>query len=380
MKVFYWSPHIDQVATVRAVINSAHSLSLYSKNFYAPYIINVAGEWDQYLSELNQKNIKIINLTNSKVINNKNIKGFVRSRMIYFYIFFIAFFPLLKLFKKVRPDYFIAHLITPLPLIIKFLFNIKTKFILRISGLPKLNNLRLFLWKISLKKIDIITCPTLGTKNFIKEKKLISNKKIHLLYDPVISTKLIQEKKKIPLNNFSLYDYFLSIGRLTKQKNFIFLVETFKEFNINKKNKLIIIGEGEDRSKIEKIINDNNLHDTVHLIGYQKNVFNYFKKSKCFILSSLWEDPGFVLIEAGYMNIPIISSDCENGPSEFLNNGNGGLLFRSNNKKSLLECFKTFENLETNKINKFKLSTKKSSRNFSIFKHYKNLNLILKKI
>ena len=46
MKVYYWSPHIDKVATVKAVINSAYSLKLYSKNKYIPFIINVAGEWD----------------------------------------------------------------------------------------------------------------------------------------------------------------------------------------------------------------------------------------------------------------------------------------------------------------------------------------------
>ena len=178
MKVFYWSPHIDQVATVRAVINSAQSLCLYSKKKYIPYIINVAGEWDQYLSELHQKNIRVIYLTNSKIIKNKNIKGFLRSRIMYFYIFLIAFFPLLKLFKNNKPDYFIAHLITPLPLLINYIFNIKTKFILRISGLPKLKNLRLFIWKITLKKVDLITCPTLGTKNHIKEKGLISHEKI----------------------------------------------------------------------------------------------------------------------------------------------------------------------------------------------------------
>ena len=379
MKIFYWSPHIDQVATVRAVINSAHSLCLYSKKKYTPHIINVAGEWDQYLSELNKKNIKIIDLTNSKIIKNKNVKGFLRSRIIYFYIFFVAFFPLLRLLKNNRPDYFIAHLITPLPLLINYLFNIKTKFILRISGLPKLKNLRLFIWKITLKKVDLITCPTLGTRNYIKEKKLISQEKIFLLYDPVISPKLIQEKKKIPLNNFDFDNYFLSIGRLTKQKNFTFLVNVFKEFNKNKNHTLIIIGEGEERDKIEKIIKDNNLYESVFLIGYKNNVLNYFKRSKCFILSSLWEDPGFVLIEAGYMNVPIISSDCKNGPIEFLNNGNGGILFNSNNEKSLLDSFNKFESLEYDQINKFRINSKKSSRNFSIFKHYKELSLILKK-
>ena len=155
--IFYWSPHIDRVATVRAVINSAYSLVRYSKQQYFPCIINVAGEWDQYQEELINKKIKIINLTNSKILKNKFFKGFVRSRMIYFYILIISFFPLVKLFKNKKMDYLIAHLITPVPLMVNFLFKSHTKLILRISGLPKLQNLRLLIWKITLNKIIVAT-------------------------------------------------------------------------------------------------------------------------------------------------------------------------------------------------------------------------------
>ena len=46
-------------------------------------------------------------------------------------------------------------------------------------------------------------------------------------------------------------------------------------------------------------------------MGYSKNIYNYMKNAKGFILSSLWEDPGFVLIEATMCNLFIISSDCK---------------------------------------------------------------------
>ena len=81
------------------------------------------------------------------------------------------------------------------------------------------------------------------------------------------------------------------------------------------------------------------LKDKIILIGYKDNVFEYFEKSKCFILSSLWEDPGFVLVESAYMNTPIISSDCNNGPKEILGDGSNGILFKSNDKTSLLDAF-----------------------------------------
>ena len=79
------------------------------------------------------------------------------------------------------------------------------------------------------------------------------------------------------------------------------------------------------------------MHDKVFLLGHVNNVYEYIKKSDVFVLSSLWEDPGFVLIEAGLGNLFIISSDCPNGPKEILENGMNGILFKSNSKMHLLK-------------------------------------------
>ena len=56
------------------------------------------------------------------------------------------------------------------------------------------------------------------------------------------------------------------------------------------------------------------------------------KNSEIFILSSLWEEVGFVIVEAAMCNTFVISSDCPNGPKEFLNNGENGILFKNNSK------------------------------------------------
>ena len=66
------------------------------------------------------------------------------------------------------------------------------------------------------------------------------------------------------------------------------------------------------------IINNLNLKDYVYLIGFKENVFKYFKNAECFILSSLWEDPGWVIIEAIASNTIVLSSDCPSGPKEIL--------------------------------------------------------------
>ena len=145
--IYYWSPFITPVATTKAVINSAYALKLYSKKKYEPFIINVAGEWDIYKRDLENKKIKLIELTSSKIINNKKTTGFMKSRLLYIYIFFIALVPLIRLLRNNPPSFFIIHLISPLPLLINYLLKINTKMILRISGLPKLNYLRKCLWQ-----------------------------------------------------------------------------------------------------------------------------------------------------------------------------------------------------------------------------------------
>ena len=374
--IYYWSPFISNVATVNAVLGSIKTLKTYSNQKYVPHIINAAGEWNKYNKVLIDDGINIIKLSNSRIIDNSNYTGFFRSRLIYLYLFFILFIPLLRLLRKSPPDYLIIHLITPLPLLLNYIFNIKTKIILRISGLPKFNFIRKFFWKKTLKKIYHITCPTKSTTSYMQELKMISSEKISTLYDPILSTKLIN-KIKSKRSSFEFSNFYLAIGRLTKQKNFKFLIEVFSEFLKTKDNKLIIIGEGEQKDSLQKLIEKKNLKDKITLIGYKDNVFEYFEKSKCFILSSLWEDPGFVLVESAYMNTPIISSDCDNGPKEILGDGSNGILFKSNDKASLLDALHQFENMDQNIINKKLLDCKKGIKVFTYFNHFKSLEKIL---
>ena len=54
-KVYYWSPFVSEVATVKSVINSASSISKYLKNDYEAYIIDVYGEFEKFENEIKKK-------------------------------------------------------------------------------------------------------------------------------------------------------------------------------------------------------------------------------------------------------------------------------------------------------------------------------------
>ena len=150
--IYYWSPFLNKIATIKAVINSAYSMNRYSQNYNCS-IINAVGEFNVYSKDLLKKKINLINLSNISLYKYLPNTGIFKSRFSFIIIFIFSFFKLKKLLQKNNPDFLIIHLITSLPLLLNFFFNFNTKIILRISGYPKLNLFRRILWKILLKKV-----------------------------------------------------------------------------------------------------------------------------------------------------------------------------------------------------------------------------------
>tara|TARA_B100001989_G_C24550581_1_gene474276 strand:- start:5501 stop:6631 length:1131 start_codon:yes stop_codon:yes gene_type:complete len=371
-KIIYWSPYLGHIGTKKSTLNSAKGLSVYGKDKFDVKLINALGEWN----DINE--IKTVSFFKN-LYNRLPQGGFLKSRISFLIIFLLSILPLYKLLKKDKPDYIIAHLITSLPIFLFKIFKFKTKLILRISGYPKLNFIRKFFWKLCSKNIHLITCPSIELKNQLRKLNIFENKKIVVLYDSVINIKEVNKQKNDPLSNeITKSNYLLAIGRLTKQKNFNLLINAFYEFNkINNKYKLLIIGEGEENKKIISRINQLKLEHKIILLGFKKNVYKYLKNSKAFILSSLWEEMGFVIIEAASCNTLIISSNCPNGPSEFLNYGEAGYLFNNNSVNDLVQNLIKFDREEKNiKYNKILLA-KKNVKKFTIFNHYKELKKIL---
>ena len=371
-KLYYWSPGFVHIATFKAVINSANSIDKYSYN-YESSLINFFGEFNQYKEIIEKKKIKLINLFNENILNNLPKFGRIKSRISFLIIFIISFFPLKKLLKNEKPEFLIIHLVSSLPLVLLILFKFKTKFILRISGYPKLGFVRRMLWKIAFKKIYAVTCPTNLTKEKLLKLNIVDEKKLFILYDPIIELK---NKKKIRTEK---KDYFFSVGRLTKQKNFLFLCKCIKIIRdkFDNKIKLVIAGEGEDRNLIQNYIKNNKLEENIKLIGYKKEIHNYYLEAKATIVSSLWEDPGFVLIEAGYYRSLIISSNCESGPKELIKKNNNGILFENNNINSFIKEYQKYLNLSQEDIKSMITENLKKVRLFTLFNHYKNFNKIL---
>ena len=380
MNFYYWCPFLSEVATVKAVLNSAHSLTKYSNGNLKPYIINSVGEWTKFHEEIKKKKIELINFNQSENFY-KNLPRYTYfgSRYSYLLIILKSYLKLYKFLKTTKEsDYFIIHLISSLPLVFLIFFNFKCKFILRISGFPKLNIFRKFLWKLSEKSLYRVFSPTKDTKEMLINSKIFSDSKINVLKDPIVEINKINILKNLETIEINeIKNYIINVGRLTNQKNQIFLIEAFSKIKKKYKElKLVILGDGELKDELIKKAIELNVINDIYLLGYKENIYPFYKNAMCFVLTSKWEDPGFVMIEAAASKLIIISSDCNNGPKEFIKNNERGYLYKNYNTDNFQEIFETFiKDTKNNpkKIDKKKLEAFKEAKNYTKFSHYREI-------
>ena len=99
------------------------------------------------------------------------------------------------------------------------------------------------------------------------------------------------------------------MGRLTKQKDHPTLIRAFAQVRRNRPARLMILGEGEDRPKLEALIRELDLEKDVSLPGFVDNPFQYMKGAAVFVLSSRWEGLPNTLIQAMAVGTPVVSTD-----------------------------------------------------------------------
>lgn len=148
---------------------------------------------------------------------------------------------------------------------------------------------------------------------------------------------LKKSKKKIKLNFFKNKKILklISVGRLVDQKDQITLLHSIKRLIKFRKVKLLLIGSGKNKDKINNFIQTNNLTSIVKIINFTPNPFPYIRLSDVFILTSKYEGNPNILLEVGVLKKLIISTDCNVGPKEILQNGKNGFLVKIGDYKKI---------------------------------------------
>jgi glycosyltransferase involved in cell wall biosynthesis len=178
-------------------------------------------------------------------------------------------------------------------------------------------------------KVNRIVAVSRGVaEDLVRRFKFLKDKVI-VIYNP-INISEISELKKEPVDHKWFKDktipLIISVGRLSSQKDYPILFKAFSIVRNRLKAHLVILGEGEDRSSLEKLARELGIYDDVWMPGFVTNPYKYIGRASLFVLSSRYEGFGNVVVEALACGIPIVCTDCESGPKEILDGGFYGKL------------------------------------------------------
>lgn len=184
--------------------------------------------------------------------------------------------------------------------------------------------------------------------NIVSVSKVIKQSfisKCDEIEDKVIVINNILDKEKIDnLKNAKVKEFFqeyiniLSVGRLEKEKNFAKLIKAFSmmPYEIQRKARLYIIGQGGQEKKLQKAINKNNLKDKVFLLGGKENPYCYMNRCDIYIQPSLYEGFCTTVNEAKYLKKPMIVTNV-GGMDELIEKDITGIIIDENNEQSICE-------------------------------------------
>lgn len=152
---------------------------------------------------------------------------------------------------------------------------------------------------------------------------------IQVIYNPVVTPEVLENLHQSidhPWFDAGEPPVILGVGRLVSQKDFPTLIRAFARVRLRYPSRLMILGEGEDRPKLEAMLRELGLGEDVALPGFVENPYAYMSRAAVFALSSVFEGFGNVVAEALAAGTPVVATDCPSGPAEILANGQYGHL------------------------------------------------------
>lgn len=228
--------------------------------------------------------------------------------------------------KKFKPDIIHGHDIRAS--IVASLFNNKAKIISHIhanhENMRKFN-LKTFLYSLTIKKYSKIIWVSQSALDSFYYLDRVKNKSI-VLYNVIDSRALFDKIEKD--NNEYNFD-LVYIGRLNYQKNPERLIKIIDKVREEKKNlKVAIIGDGNLKDNIQKLIKEKKLESVVKVFGFMNNPYKVLYSSKLMIMTSRYEGTPMCALEAMTFGKPIISTITD-GLADIIENDKTGFLSNS---------------------------------------------------
>ena len=167
---------------------------------------------------------------------------------------------------------------------------------------------------------------------------------ITTIYNPTVRDEVLEKKHEPVDHPWFAKDgppVIIGVGSLTEQKDFPTLLKAFATLRDKRPCKLIILGKGNQRDRLESLTSDLGIENDVELAGFKSNPYAYIAAADVFVLSSAWEGLPNVLIEALACGTPVVSTDCPSGPREILQDGKYGPIVSVGNHVALAQSIET---------------------------------------
>lgn len=183
--------------------------------------------------------------------------------------------------------------------------------------------------RFSYRSADAVVAVSRGAADDLARTTGFPRSCVKVIYNPVVTPQLArraEEQLSHPWFRPGQPPVVLGVGRLTAQKDFATLVRAFPIVRQRRPVRLMILGEGEERSRLELLTRELGVEEDVSLPGFVDNPYKYMSHAAVFVLSSRWEGLPTVLIEALGVGTPVVATDCPSGPAEILEDGKWGTL------------------------------------------------------
>lgn len=218
------------------------------------------------------------------------------------------------------------------------------------------------------EKFDAIVCVAETMKeSFIKKYGMAE--KVHVLYNPLDFESVI--KKSAEKTDFKFGDgmKFVLAGTFIKIKGFDRFVKVCKRLKDDGEHfSALIMGDGEEKENIKKIITETNLGDTVKILDFQTNPYKYIAHSDVYVCSSYAEGYSTAVSESVALNVPVITTECS-GMREIFGENECGIICE-NSEDGLYNAMKKVLN-DPSLLKKFSVEEKKRANDFSLKKRMK---------
>ncbi|MFC1495142.1 glycosyltransferase [Thermodesulfobacteriota bacterium] len=195
---------------------------------------------------------------------------------------------------------------------------------------------------------DGIVAVSEEVRNDLAQITGIPCERIRVIYNPVIKQEL-RRKSRVPLEHpwfgNNQPPVLLAVGRLAEVKDFRTLIYAFAQVRQTRPVRLLILGEGECRSSLESLVRQLGLEEDVSMPGFVENPYAYMAQASIFVMSSRFEALPTVLIEALYLGLPLIATDCPGGTREILRDGKVGQLVPVGDSIAIAQAIENILNL-----------------------------------